>query len=495
MPDSKTNVLLVTTDARLRQTVQRHQPPDISLHCATPAELAGWQSMVRSVEVWLDLDCGLLQGLPPGNRRVYFHSRNQHSGKNLTPGLFIRKPCTTTVARVLWAGVQRGNKAQKRKAYNHQTDGLPAWLPEFHELGLRELCRKCVSRLPARLGYRDVSMYLHDLDEGLLTLAETTHTRPIDLAISTCDNRTHLLAEVARGGKLLLTNDVRHELKLRGLRPPDEKRQYADATCLLAPLVSGGQLWGMLSFSHRDLKLAPLATPYEPVFAFIGRALRYARAYDRARTEARVDDLTSLYNHRWVVETLTKEIRRTQRFNNPLATILADLDGLKAVNDRVGHSAGDWVLRHVARRINSALRQFDSAARVGGDEFVILLPATDLAGAQQVAQRVLDAIRSDAPIYRNMPLPTQASLGVAQWQPEWTAHQLIDAADKAMYRAKQQGCNRVVCCPHTTIESAPQAGAPAQTPPPVINVTVPSRTVEPTAVAGQNISRFHTVNK
>ena len=129
---------------------------------------------------------------------------------------------------------------------------------------------------------------------------------------------------------------------------------------------------------------------------------------------------------------------------------MLDLDGLKPVNDRFGHLAGDALLRHVARKISAQLRQIDSAARFGGDEFVVLLPATDAAGARQVARRILSAIRSDAPVISRKALPIAASLGLAQWQEGWDQQRLLQAADGAMYSAKRKGHNRLVCHPYTT---------------------------------------------
>jgi GGDEF domain-containing protein len=262
-------------------------------------------------------------------------------------------------------------------------DNLPGWLLEFHAIGLRELCRKCLTRLPAYLGFTDVSMYLHDPEKGILTLAGTTHTRPIDLAVRVGGDNTHLMVAVARGGKIMATDRVATERRHRGVQRPDGEPRYPDGSCLIAPLVAGGQLWGVLNFTSRQRKLSPnerLALP--AVFDFIAKSLRYARAHHRARTQARVDPLTGLYNRRWVLETLTKEVRRSQRFATPLSLVVADLDGLKAINDANGHMAGDCLLRHVAGRITARLRQFDSAARIGGDESVMLLPATDADAAE-----------------------------------------------------------------------------------------------------------------
>ncbi|MGD8454310.1 MAG: sensor domain-containing diguanylate cyclase [Phycisphaerae bacterium] len=462
MSDNHETVCLVTGDDTLRQAMEAHRPPGLALRCIIPDTLpSDWNPPGR--ELWIDLDH--TDGLPqvPSPARVYFHSRRQPTHQQLPPGLFIRKPCTETVARVLWArlGAAAGRRTPAVSA--PAAPGLPSWALEFHELGLRELCRKCVNRLGPRLGYADASLYLCDADEGVLTLAETTHHRPIDLAVPLRDDHSHLMVAVARTGRLLVTSDAGARWQGFGLQRPQDARRYIDGSCLIAPLASGGRLWGILNLSRsRRTKATEVGVPLRPLVALISRSLRYARAYDRARTQARVDPLTGLYNHRWMMETLIREVRRCQRSRTPLAAIMADLDGLKEVNDHSGHSAGDCLLRHIAGRITAALRQSDSAARVGGDEFVMLLPATDLEGAAHVAQRVLDSIRTDAATFRGAALPIRASLGVAQWQPNWDAEQLLEAADKAMYQAKQKGGNRVTCWPYDATAAVRFTPAAAQ---------------------------------
>ncbi len=436
------DVLLVTTDVRLRDAIDRSRPAKATLRCVAPTELPA-DANVPATELWLDLDTAPVCELLTATRRVYFHSPNCFPPQHLPSGLFIRKPCTEAVANVLWSGVT--TRLAPLELVPPEEGSLPAWVMEFQEIGLRELCRKCATRLAPRFGYADASLYLHDQRARLLTLAETTHTRTIDVSVPVAADRTHLMASVARTGRVLMTTDAELEREARGLAPLPADR-YPDGSCLIAPLASEGRLWGILNMTCaapsavHESKLA-----MDAIVAFLGRALHHARVYDQARTEARVDVLTGLYNQRWMVESLTREIRRSQRYKSPLSVILADLDGLKAVNDRFGHPAGDHVLRHTAGRIASALRQFDSAARIGGDEFVILLPATDLAGARHVARRVLNAVRNDAAIYRCVPLPVRASLGVVEWQTGWTAARLIEAADKAMYLAKRQGRDQLVC--------------------------------------------------
>jgi len=395
--------------------------------------------------VWIDLDSATGTCLPNGPRRVYFHSPSRVPAENLPPGLFIRKPCTEAVFDVLWAGVvtRAGNGPGPRadSAERH----LPGWLLNFHELNLKVLCRKCVGELPARLGYQQASLYLHDARHGLLRLAETTHRRPIDLAVQTDAAESHLMVAVARSGQMLRTDRTSDELTARGIRfRPD--RLYQDDHCLVVPLRSEGQLWGVLCFSGRTQSPeVEVGVPLAEVFKFIGKALHHACAYDQARIEARVDSLTGLFNQRWMIEALEKEIRRAQRFGTALSVVMLDLDGLKTVNDQKGHAAGDCLLLHVAGRIKAVLRQFDGAARVGGDEFVVMLPATGLKGAQQVGRRLLQSIRDEVVRFNDHPLPITASVGVAEWRPGWDARTLIEAADRAMYQAKRQGRDQAAC--------------------------------------------------
>jgi diguanylate cyclase (GGDEF)-like protein len=446
MSEKVADVLLVTDDAHLREAVVRQRRVGARLQLLGSNDLASG-SAPRARQVWIDLDSASGAMVGGDQRRVYFHSQQPPATQKLPPGLFIRKPCNSSVLEVLWAGVEvkpgRSSKSPPRPSGRL----LPAWLLDYHELDLKALCRKCVTGLGPRLGYQDGSLYLFDAEHGLLTLAETTHTRPIDLAVRFDAEDPHLMTAVARSGEMLRTERVSTELAVRHIARHDE-RPYSDEGCLVVPLVSEGQLWGLLSFSgHARTTHAEVGLPLDEIFAFIARSLAHACTYERARLEARVDGLTGLYNQRWMTETLAKEIRRARRFATPLAVLMLDLDGLKAINDRAGHAAGDCLLRHIASRISAVLRQFDGAARVGGDEFVVMLPATPLDGAQHVAQRLLQSIREDVAHFEGCPLPITASVGAAEWRTDWDAKQLIDAADRAMYAAKGHGRNALACQP------------------------------------------------
>jgi diguanylate cyclase (GGDEF)-like protein len=166
--------------------------------------------------------------------------------------------------------------------------------------------------------------------------------------------------------------------------------------------------------------------------------LRAFRWTEEQASEARIDALTGLANRRALEEILSAEISRAQRFEHDLALVVLDLDRFKEINDSFGHAAGDVMLRAVSRLLTSLARQGDTVARWGGEEFVVVLPETDLPGAQRFAER----LRRTIELHEVGDMKTSASCGVATMLPEDSAEQLLGAADRALYQAKSNGRNR-----------------------------------------------------
>jgi diguanylate cyclase (GGDEF)-like protein len=147
-----------------------------------------------------------------------------------------------------------------------------------------------------------------------------------------------------------------------------------------------------------------------------------------------------VYNRRYFDLFLTNEVDRSQRFDRGLAIILLDVDHFKLYNDTFGHPAGDQALQWIARRIQQLRRRADVLARIGGEEFALILPETDLAGAQQVASRIHAAI-ANADDLRN---PVTVSVGVSiLYGADVAAELLVQQADRALYEAKRTGRNRI----------------------------------------------------
>jgi diguanylate cyclase (GGDEF)-like protein len=173
-------------------------------------------------------------------------------------------------------------------------------------------------------------------------------------------------------------------------------------------------------------------------------ALENARLHRIVERQALADGLTGLANRRQADETLSAELARTDRLGGPVGLILADLDDFKAVNDRHGHPTGDIVLREFAETLRETVREIDTAARWGGEEFAVILPGTDLEGAAHVAERIRIALAERTIVsVDGEPLHVTASFGAAASNASSTVQQLIEAADGALYRAKRAGKDRV----------------------------------------------------
>jgi diguanylate cyclase (GGDEF)-like protein len=173
-------------------------------------------------------------------------------------------------------------------------------------------------------------------------------------------------------------------------------------------------------------------------------ALDNARLHTIVQRQAITDELTELANRRRFMETLETELRRAERFDEPLAVVFADLDDFKKINDRHGHQVGDRVLRAFAGVLRGRVRTIDVAARLGGEEFAVLLVETDLRGAEALAESLRAAVADlEVPAGRGEPIRLTASFGVASYPESQTADDLLAAADLALYRAKREGKNRV----------------------------------------------------
>ena len=185
------------------------------------------------------------------------------------------------------------------------------------------------------------------------------------------------------------------------------------------------------------------------MFLSLGFVLMHTeRAYEDLRRLASVDPLTGVLARNGLAEQGQRLIFESRRHNRPLSALLMDMDQFKAVNDNLGHAAGDSLLRHLAERARLVLRGEDVLARLGGDEFVALLPSTDVAGARVVAERLRDALLNAHMRFHGQEVPAPLSIGVAQLRPE-DEHldTLLKRADQAMYRAKRAGGDRVELAP------------------------------------------------
>ncbi len=248
-----------------------------------------------------------------------------------------------------------------------------------------------------------------------------------------------------------------------------------EESMLLLPMVAGDSRLGIINcyrggagrFSAADLKAAAL-------FAHMAAASwRNAQLYSELLDAAMTDPLTSLFNTRWLHETGERELARSVRSGSPHGVLLMDLDYFKQVNDSCGHALGDTVLRWVSRALRSVVRRSDSVVRFGGEEFLILLPDTEPAGALVLAEKVREAIG-------RIPLPKQcsltrltASIGISTHPECGTSLDILArSADGALYDAKRSGRDRVVLARGAAERLAPRAKPRAGVPPPLEGVVL-----------------------
>jgi len=159
------------------------------------------------------------------------------------------------------------------------------------------------------------------------------------------------------------------------------------------------------------------------------------------------DGLTGLYNHRYFQEQLEKELSRAERYNHTLSLIMIDIDHFKNINDTYGHPNGDIVLKSVAQLLSGSVRQADIVARYGGEEFAIILPETDLKGAVVLSERLRRSVQDmEVHLNNNQTIHITISMGISVYEPSKgrkKKSELIDSADRALYKSKASGRNRI----------------------------------------------------
>jgi len=212
---------------------------------------------------------------------------------------------------------------------------------------------------------------------------------------------------------------------------------------LFMPLISrDGSILGSLALFWRKPGYEPSQeriAAIEQIAETCIPAIENARRYREARQLAETDALTGFFNQRYFHETLRRESLRAQRYDRRLALLILDLDDFKAVNDRIGHLAGDAVLAQVAEKLRNEIRSVDIGCRVGGDEFAVIMPESTSDDAGQLFQRMHDSLVGMSVPGGQM---VRVSAGIAELRHGETAAGLFERADSALYRAKDLGKDR-----------------------------------------------------
>lgn len=310
------------------------------------------------------------------------------------------------------------------------------------ELELDRLLRAILERATSLLNASNGQVLQYNPERNDLLVLACTNMEP-DFSGSYQPLTEHGTGRVVRSRQPLLIRDYQTwENRL------NDYAGFGAHAILLVPLLAGDQVLGIVSIGHThpeknfdegDVELLTLFAQQATI------ALQNARLFAEVQRLATTDSLTGLHNRRSFFDMAQRLYEHAIRYHRPLSAVMLDIDHFKQINDSFGHAIGDQVLRSMADTCVGTLRTIDVVGRYGGEEFVILLPETDLTGARLVAERMRQQVLAEPVPTDRGALAITVSLGVSEIAP--TCHsleQLIDYADQALYAAKQGGRNRVM---------------------------------------------------
>ncbi len=252
---------------------------------------------------------------------------------------------------------------------------------------------------------------------------------------------------ISKKKEAVLVKDITTE------KPFDDLRNggiYDTNSFMSFPLIIRFHIIGVLHISNKLNGTVFDEEDFELLDTFISQsnvALENAMLYEEMEQLAITDGLTHIYNHRYFQEELNREVKRSNRYKLNISLLMIDIDYFKQYNDKFGHPKGDQVLKRVAALIKKSVRNVDIAARYGGEEFAVILPETDKEDAIEAAERIRRRVELEKfpGLGKNEEINLSVSIGVASFfkEVEKTKMKIIEESDRALYRAKNEGRNKV----------------------------------------------------
>ena len=316
------------------------------------------------------------------------------------------------------------------------------------EVGLGDICAKGLEKLLEVLRLDAGRLYLYDpADARLHNVAqrgfEPEGEDPVDVKAAITGDEGPLASAVAYRQTMLTSDGGNLHLE----HPHLSHRTVSEVSSVLTkPLTIGDDIIGaiqVVGFDDRHFSVEDQSI-FHAVTDELAVALRHARMLEESSRMAITDPLTGLYNYRFTQDVLRKRLSEARRRKRPLSVVMVDVDGLHDINDRYGREVGDQVLHQFGKVLNASVRISDIVARYGGDEFIILLPETQLSDAVMLAERMAANVAEAEWPTPDGDITVTGSLGVASFPEAGTQMQmLLKAADAALFRAKQGGRNTV----------------------------------------------------
>ena len=337
------------------------------------------------------------------------------------------------------------------QSFSHMTSALRQEREEMASLNrFSEAVTQCTSEgeiydhalfsIRERFHPKQVIIFKLNPEENLLEAVATLTPLPDELRDWPVIAEPHNCKAV-RTGRHFRVNDV-------SVEPPCPSKFVipGEGSYYCGPLIAGGVIIGAVRVEGlKDYWTPERESLLESYLSGAASALSNLRLLETTKQQANVDELTGLYNRRFLEEYARKLLAMARRKSQPLGIIMMDLDHFKEFNDVYGHEVGDRILRQFAKTATQAMREANLAARYGGEEFVAILPETDTQGCLRLAERIRIAVeRMVVPSGTEKPLPQlTVSLGIAVYPDHGhTLEELLQASDKALYESKRAGRNR-----------------------------------------------------
>jgi diguanylate cyclase (GGDEF)-like protein len=312
-------------------------------------------------------------------------------------------------------------------------------------LDLEKIAEICVKNIPDIVGVKFASLYILDESSNILHLQKHNHPFPINRIVSLNQNPPSPMVMAARCKQMIVVTDIDLHTKpiIRHSQRPYSKN-YQTKNCIITPLICQEKVIGVINFTDKveggNFSLEDIAL-IELFSQMVGASVGNIKLFEKMQRQATTDGLTGLANHKRFYEILERELWRAKRYNEKISAIMIDIDNLKMVNDTYGHRVGDKVISEIGRIIKSCIRQIDTAARYGGDEFAVILPNTNLEDAKLVAGRMVEGVANSFVDIKKNQVQLSISVGLGIYDSDSSPEDITSRSDQALYDAKKAGKN------------------------------------------------------
>jgi len=315
---------------------------------------------------------------------------------------------------------------------------------QVNSLDIEQIADVCVKKIPEFIGVRFASLYVLDDTTDILHLQKYNHSFLLNKIVSLNQNPPSPMVMAVKSRQIILVGNIdTHKRPIIKKSQRAFAKNYKTNNCAIIPLICHDRVVGVLNLADKIDEIYSRAdVAFIELFGqLIGASIGNMKLFEKIQRQATTDGMTGLANHKTFYEILEKELWRSRRYGGLISLIMIDIDNLKKINDTYGHRAGDRVIKEVSRRIKACIRQIDTAARYGGDEFAVILPNTALTEATIAAERMVDSV-SGAPVtWKKDQIPLSISVGLGQYDSDCSPEEITSKSDQALYTAKQAGRN------------------------------------------------------